>query len=91
MNTSLTVNIVEVTQGFSDTSVQLLIENVASNVINLFDTTANVSETKYSNFANSANHIGCGWGKLDRSLCHKKILFLVLKKIHNERVLNDNL
>ena len=41
-NTSLTTNINEVTQGFSENYVQLLIEDVPSNVINLFDTTTNV-------------------------------------------------
>ncbi len=42
-NTSLTVSIAEVNKGFSATAVQLLIQNVPTNVISLFDTTARVS------------------------------------------------
>jgi hypothetical protein len=42
-NTSLSTNITELTQGFSSNSIQFLIENVPSQIINLKDTNTNVS------------------------------------------------
>ena len=41
-NTSLSVNISEQTKGFSSNSIQLLIENVPSPIINVYDTKTNV-------------------------------------------------
>jgi hypothetical protein len=41
-NSSLLVNITEITQGFSANSIQLLIENVPSKIISKTDTQTNV-------------------------------------------------